>query len=507
MSKRGSRKSTSPTILSGPLKERVLSVMNALGDEDKFAYYNIEKVAVGTERARIKFYMKVLVKKSNRDLATNQVSAELEKQGIAYIRNDYVLDVPVNPVDAAAGDIIRLEIKPTAGGSGAGAVETAKNESAQALFCALRWSRNQDLTEKNWSLEDLKTVYSANCVLQPASLWSNDIEVLLTVNPKWIESHIKGANEIYDKINSNKTYTFHRGSPLVKQIELTFSRCNKAYPGVRPFSDLNKWSPADIYIVSNEFTQTGLSDLTSSSSLEVLNQKMLQYYDSKDLIGISLKKIDGMARWSEKNHPKKPKDTSTVYFRGLEGTFKSIDIYVKWGPANQDRIQFRNTGSSLSWQGEIKGLSAAQGKIGGGIVDGYIEKLFPGKSLGVRTGNNSIKVKTNIKASAQQRQSVTEGIYEDCKYLKPKFSNFLEDFDTSDKAKSQLMTNIALGVPNPGEKAEDKPNSWRYSKYINLKLARIIESLSDEDRDKLVQAWYYYAASQSDLSAVYAKVE
>ena len=107
----------------------------------------------------------------------------------------------------------------------------------------------------------------------------------------------------------------------------------------------------------------------------------------------------------------------------------------------------------------------------------------------------------------QQRTSVTEGIYEDCKYLKTKFSNLFEDFDSSDKAKSQLITNISRGVPNPGEKAEDKPNSWRYSKYINLKLARIIESLSDADRNKLVQAWYYYAASQSDLSAVYAKVE
>jgi hypothetical protein len=503
MSKRGSRKTTSAPILSGNLKKKVLEVMNCLGG-DNFACYNIDKVNVGTERAKIKFYMKVLVRKSNRDLATNQVIAELTKNNITYIRDDYVIDVPLDPSDAAAGDKIRLEVKPTQGGSGAGAVETAKNESAQALFCALRWSRSQDLTLNNWSFEDLQTVYNANCDLNPTSLWSNDIEVLLTVNPKWIESHVKGANLIYSHINSSgKSYTFHRGSSLVKQIEKTFSRCDKAYPGGKNFSDLNKWSPADIYIVSNDFLSSGLSQLVESPTLEVLNQRMQEYFDSKDLIGISLKKIEtGNGRWSVKNHKNIPKDVSQVMFRGLEGTFKSIDIYVKWGPAPQDRIQFRNTGSSFSWQGEIKGLSAAQGKIGGGIVDGYVEKLFPGKSLGVKSGNTTLKTKTHpTGASVSDRKNVTDEIFDMCKSLKS--PGFLNDFVDD----PQTKVNISLGTPDPQASKAESGHSWRYSKYIGLKLAKIINGLNSEQKDKLVRAWYYYAASQSDLSAVYAKVE
>ena len=507
MAKLGRKTTTSSPVLSGVLKTKVLEVMKALGGDD-FAHYNIDKVNVGTDRAKIKFYMKVLVKKTNRDLATNQVAAELQKNNIPFLRDDYVIDVPLNPSDAAAGDKIRLEIKPTAGGSGAGAIETAKNESLQALFCALRWNMNENLTANNWSLDALQTQYSVNCDLNPTSLWSNNIEVLLTVNPKWIESHIKGANLIYHKvreINSSKTYKFHRGSNVVKQIENTFKRCDKIYPGGKNFSDLNKWSPADIYIISNEFITSGLSQLTASPSLEVLNQKMQEYFDSGDLIGISLKKIEsGDGRWSVKNHKNIPKDVSQVSFRGLEGTFKSIDVYVKWGTAKEDRIQFRNTGSDLSWQGEIKGLSAAQGKIGGGIVDGYIEKLFPGKSLGVKSGNASIKTKTHpTRASASIRTDVTDDIFNLCKELKPKHPNFLNDFVDD----PQTKVNISTGVPDPNDNKSEKGHSWRYSKYINLKLAKIIDGLTPAQRDQLVRSWYYYAASQSDLSAVYAKVE
>ena len=51
-----------------------------------------------------------------------------------------------------------------------------------------------------------------------------------------------------------------------------------------------------------------------------------------------------------------------------------------------------------------------------------------------------------------------------------------------------------------------KSKSWRYSKYINLKLIEILTGLNPEQRTELVRAWYFYAASQSELSAVYAKV-
>ena len=52
---------------------------------------------------------------------------------------------------------------------------------------------------------------------------------------------------------------------------------------------------------------------------------------------------------------------------------------------------------------------------------------------------------------------------------------------------------------------EDK---WQYSKYTGIKLARTIVDINQSaDRDKLLQAIYLYANSQSPLSGPYAKVE
>ena len=491
MATRGSKKNTTPPVLAGDLKTKVLSIMDCLGGDD-FAYYVLDNVVLGGERSKIKFQMKVLVKKSNRELATRHVSSALSKKSIAHSRDGNRIEIPLNPADAAAGEKIRLDIKPVGSGSGGGSDETAKNESTQALFCALRWSRNQDLSKDNWSISDLETVLS-NCDINPASTWGNSLENLLMVDPTWYDSHIKGANLIYEKVNNTtKVYTFHRGSPLVKEIETTFSLLDKAYPTGKNFSDVNKWTPADIWIVSNDFITSGLQKLKACGSLECLNEMIEEMFDSRDLIGISLKKIEnGNGNWSVKNHKDLPKDVSQVYYRGMEGTFESIDFYVKWGPNAEDKIQFRDSsGKGESWQGEIKGLSAAQGRIGGGIVDGYIQKMFRGKTIGVKTGNVSIKQKTKPdNPNKKQRTDVTQDIFDLAKQFKTTklFNDFVDD--------DQTLSDIAK-----------QKHSWRYSKYINLSLIKILDSLDDNQKNELVRAWYFYAASQSELSAVYAKV-
>ena len=494
MAKRGSKKTTSPPFLSGDLKTKVLNVMDCLGGDD-FAYYVLDNVKLGGERASIKFQMKVLVKKSNRELATRHVISALETKKIITNRDGNRLEIPLDPADASAGEKIRLDIKPTGSGSGGGSDETAKNESTQALFCALRWSRSQDLTNDNWSISDLETVLP-NCDINPTSTWGNSLETLLMVDPSWYDSHIKGANLIYNevkKLNSSKTYTFHRGSDVVSDIEDTFYLCNKNITEGTKFADINKWSPADIYLVSNEFISTHLTKLKEYTTIELLNQRIEELFDSGDLVGVSLKKIEtGNGSWSVKNHKDLPKDVSQVKFRGLSGTFSSIDLYLKWGTADKDKIQFRDTtGNGEGWQGEIKGLSAAQGKIGGGVVDGYLKKLYS-KEVGVGTVAKHKTIKDNSNpnhTNKKTRLDFTNEIFNLTKKHKP--ATLMTGFEDDD----QTLSNIAR-----------ESKSWRYSKYINLKLVDIIQNLNDDQKTELVRAWYFYAASQSELSAVYAKV-
>ena len=54
---------------------------------------------------------------------------------------------------------------------------------------------------------------------------------------------------------------------------------------------------------------------------------------------------------------------------------------------------------------------------------------------------------------------------------------------------------------------EIKSNKYRYSKYLVMKLFQIINSISGEMRDSVVQDFYLYASSQATYSAPYYKLE
>jgi hypothetical protein len=269
---------------------------------------------------------------------------------------------------------------------------------------------------------------------------------------------------------------------LVSKIEEVYKECNKGSGSY--FSDINKWSPADIYLVSNDFDT---SEFDNISTLEVLNAKMKELFNSNKLIGISLKKItSNTAHYSVKNLDSntRTKKTGDVEYRGYSSTFDSIDLYVKWGIGANDRIQFRNTGGDkLQWQGEIKGTSAAQGKVGGGVVDSILNNLGH-STLDLKTGHDELKRKTSPD-------------YFDAAKISKEIFDFCVRFNiTGFNNQPQFLDKIGM-----------QSHSWRYSKYINLKLLDIIEGMTSEQKTEFVQSLYFYAASQSKLSAVYAKVE
>ncbi len=464
------------------IRPRVIQVMDSLGGDD-FAYFNIDpkSIKIGSDRAKIKFYMKVLVNSSSREVATNSVAGELTKRRVGYTVNGNQINIQVNEGDA--NDIIRLDIKPHGGGSGGGSDVTAKAESGQALFAALRWSRSTDFAPDELISEaDLDSVL-ANCSIHGTGK-NMTVNTVLQVDTQWIRSHKMGANLLYNKYSS-KNYQFHRGSPEVKKIEAAWKKCNIA--NNRYFSDINKWNPADIWLMTNEFVANQLSTLEEATTLETLNAKLQKYYDSGDCIGVSLKQItQGTGNWDLINNQGSLKDIDKVQFRGIHGTYDSIDFYIKWGVGGKDDIQFRNTAGDkkLQWQGEIKGVSAAQGKVGGGILDGILDKLGH-TMIGVKNQHQRLKNATNPN-SRQHAQGMSKTIYDKAKVHK--LSGFKDDVN--------LISEIA-----------NESHSWRYSNYINYKLLDLVKSMSEEQKHKFVQAVYFYAASQSDLSSIHAKIK
>ena len=152
-----------------------------------------------------------------------------------------------------------------------------------------------------------------------------------------------------------RQYTFHRGSDrFVKNvIETAFKKADDPF-----FPDINKWNPADIWVVD----EMSLSkyDFDSIKGLPYLNELLMKAFVARDIVGVSLKKTTKV-KISSMNYRKplpEPVFTKSVYAK--RDYFKSKDVYI-FGRGGLE-IQFR---TFPAFQGEIIGKSAKHGKISG----------------------------------------------------------------------------------------------------------------------------------------------
>ena len=245
-------------------------------------------------------------------------------------------------------------------GSGGGAAQTAAAECAQCIYAAAIFSgESLSLGDEMPSTEWSK--YSANFDVDKSL---GDIESSL--DQGWWDSSIAIGNEM--RKNLKGTYVFHRGSSFVKEIETIFKNLNKAEKP-KPFSDINKWSPADIWAV-----KSGASfDFNKHSTLGEFTNDLKELYASGDLIGISLKKVTSDSVTVVENNTtgfiRRPVEYGGYDKQSDSSFFNSKDYYIYLGKDKKVKMQLRTFDNAKSWQGEVKGKSAAAGKIGGGVLE------------------------------------------------------------------------------------------------------------------------------------------
>ena len=79
--------------------------------------------------------------------------------------------------------------------------------------------------------------------------------MFLNNNSDWMTSTIKTANKLYSTNEfKNPKFHFYRGKKVVDVVEEHFKTVNKNEG--RPFSNLNKWTPADMYMCDFDFDNT-----------------------------------------------------------------------------------------------------------------------------------------------------------------------------------------------------------------------------------------------------------
>jgi hypothetical protein len=345
-----------------------------------------------------------------------------------------------------------------ASGSGAGAAMTALAESSQCLYCAAVWYGNSD-----FSVDGLKAVYSHVDVTETADKIANDLPA------DWQDAAIVTAKKLHEKFRGN-AYKFHRGSSWVKRLEAKFKELNRKE---KHFSNANKWSPADIYMLTSEGEKETFSQ---ANSIVELNAIILKHVQDKTIIPVSLKKVS--SNEATIKYVNFTNDRSTyeirnpVYTVGKKGFFESKDVYMNFV---QGEIQFRGF-NVVDFQGEIKGKFSAHGKIGGGVI------------------------KKIIKDSTDFEMETPSGV---AKRFKSSRDSLYKDFY---KYYKSVVTGVRLDYNIFVAECMKKDEGWHISKYLGAQMLYAIKNSSKSKLEEIIGSMLGYAASESNLSSVYVKV-
>jgi len=201
--------------------------------------------------------------------------------------------------------------------------KTAVQETGAALFCAIADVLGSSNASKVLDLKmyptytDFKKKHSDK--INKAFKAVNSPGVSLTMIENLFESNSRADREFYNSsVNIANTLInqiekivdedfkisnpgiqnifYYRadksGTNVMKNIATLFSLANKQK---KVFGDINKWSPADIYLASNEADKTILKEIKDAEAkkgytFDKLNECINELIDKGELVGLSLKK-------------------------------------------------------------------------------------------------------------------------------------------------------------------------------------------------------------------------
>lgn len=451
------------SILSPEAKNAMTAVISAMGGKDYNYYSDFSTTVASSGRSRIIATFRVVVPQVQRQRATSN----LQKN----ISNNYVVNVNNNQIDVlitGTNKKIRINVKPPVGGTYSAAKKTAIAESGQAVYAQYVVDNPGVTVDSVIDSSKLKKAYD-KCVTTGASF-----EEIESMDPDWKKSSIMGALKL--KTKYGRGYKYLRGGDMVEKVSKAFSKVKKSQGW---YGDLNKWSPADIYIAKSGFTAQQLqNELDGITTWETLNAKMFELLTENKFIGVSLKKMERSSNLTDVNFPT---DKSTVDFKyeKMESPMNSTSGYLIMKKGSQSiKVNFRTFTSSGGFSGEVLGGSARHGKIGHGAVINIL------KSHGLPELPDN---QTSRRIAVQGDEKMAEWVGK---------------------------TSKDLGLVNSNQEAEAETKwlqgdtNYRQSKYLTIKLFEIINDINDmKKKNMLMEDMYRYASSTTKgVSGPYIKL-
>lgn len=451
------------SVLPPEAKKAMTAVVAAMGGDDYNYYSDFTTTVSSSSRAKIIATFRVVVPQVQRQRATANLQRNIGDKYVVVAENNQI-DVLITGTNKK----IRINVKPPVGGGYSASKKTAIAESAQAVYCQYVVDNAGVKVDSVIDSAKLKIAYD-KCVTTDASF-----EEIESIDPDWKKSSIMGALKL--KTPYGQGYKYLRGGDMVDKVGDAFKKVRKAQGW---YGDLNKWSPADIYIAKSGFTAQQLqNELAGITTWETLNARMYELLKDKKFIGVSLKKMETGAHLADINFPT---DTSTVDFtyESMESPVTSTSGYLimKKGPQTI-KVNFRTFTSSGGFSGEVLGGSARHGKVGHGAMSNLL------KSHGL----------PELPDNPTSRNTANQG--------------------TDKMAQWVAETSVALGLVDSNQEAEAEMRwksgdvNYRQSKYLTVKLFEIINSIKDRNKkNMLMEDMYRYASSTvTGVSGPYIKL-
>ena len=462
------------SVITAEAKKAMTAVIAAMGGDDYNYYSDFTTTVASSSRARIIANFRIVVPQVQRQRAT----ANLQRN----IGDKYVVSAENNQIDVlitGTNKKIRINVKPPVGGGYSASKKTSIAESAQAVYCQYVVDNAGVKVDSVIDSAKLKIAYD-KCVTTGASF-----EEIESIDPDWKKSSIMGALRLKRPYSSG--YKYLRGGDFVDAVKDAFDKVKRAQ---KISLDLNKWSPADIYIAKNGFTVQQLKEeLDGVKTWESLNARMLKLMTSKTFIGVSLKKMKSSATLIPVNVSSVDRhNTDKITYEKMSSPIYSTSgyLYAKKG-ASTVEVNLRTFTSDGGFAGEITGGgSARHGKVGHGPINKILKSHGLPELPDNPTSRNTANQGTDKMAQWVAKTSVSLGL------IKP-----------NQEAEAEMNWKS----PKPSAKS-DNPVNYRQSKYLTVKLLEIIKGINDNDkRSMVIEDMVRYATSTiRGISGPYMKL-
>ena len=303
----------------------------------------------------------------------------------------------------------------------------------------------------------------------------------------WLESsiiHGEFLKKYYGTLNQGYFFLQRGGSGKAAWIKRLYNRFKKLKKELGINLNDDKWDPADMWIVHNDCLDDNFENYTD---LKGLNAYLVQKYNQKKVIGVSLKKCTkGKTVKARVENVKRSQ-------RGVKNVeVKRGPILVKYSTINFELMKGNGTSEKFSMavrpftneeaSGELKGSGSLAGKVG--ITE--INRLL------------KLIVKKEI-----ERKPV----------LMPLFLNKQKEFfklfyERYEKEKGKVGINNDEDLQKEVNKLGGDVMGYYMGKFQAVSVCHMFDTVmkNDEQRNQVMLGMYAYASSTTDNSGPFLKV-